>query len=93
MTRVVLDLNDCQITKLRELMDALPLAAYHDLILPVLKALPLESVAGSTSSSADADRQALLQQGLVGSSFSLHAFTEKGKAALPAIARLFEDSP
>jgi hypothetical protein len=89
MRRITLDLTDAQIVKLRELMDALPLSGYVDLILPVLKALPLSA---AESPSADATAASTSPSGAaVG--FSLHAFTPKAKAMLPEITRQLSRLP
>jgi hypothetical protein len=90
-TRITLDLTDRQVTKLRELMDALPLSGYADLILPILKALPLESAVGSTPNPDARPAQSPSEPGR--GSFFLHALTSKGEAQLPEIQRLLNRLP
>lgn len=89
-TRITLDLTDRQITKLRELMDALPLSGYVDLILPVLKALPLESADGSAPVTGSRSGQT---PSAPGRAFSLTAFTPKGAAGKAAIEKLLATLP
>lgn len=81
-TRIQLDLTDVQIVKLRELMDSVPLSGYHDLILPILKALPLES-ADCPPSVADA--RPAQNSSERGRGFKLVPFTPRGAAAVQEI--------
>lgn len=84
-TRIQLNLTDEQIDQLRAVVDGLPLDPYASLVVAVLKQLSLSDAAPPTG--ADADRRDLHAQG-PGGGFSLHAFTPKGKAALPHLTRV-----
>lgn len=87
-TRIELDLTPAQIQQLREIMDGLPLNRYAPLIVAVLKKLPMESDAG-TPSGVGADPALVTPSRESGGFLKIGiSVTDKGKAALPELARL-----